>query len=126
MQMPILPRRSVIAMLGGAVAWPLTARAQRPQPVPLVGAIWAGGNASAPIIVRVREAFQRGLREDGYVEGRNITIEHRYGASPSEFHKAAEELVQLDPRRDRGRQHPRCSRRKASDQRDPDSRREYG
>jgi NAD(P)-dependent dehydrogenase (short-subunit alcohol dehydrogenase family) len=55
-------RRGFVAMLGGAVAWPLTARAQRPQrPVPLVGAIWAGGNASAPINVRVREAFQRAL-----------------------------------------------------------------
>jgi putative ABC transport system substrate-binding protein len=65
--------------------------------MPLVGAIWAGGNASAPIIVRVREAFQRGLREDGYAEGRNIIIEHRYGASPNEYHQAAEELVQLHP-----------------------------
>jgi putative ABC transport system substrate-binding protein len=92
-------RRLFIKFLGGAAAvWPLPARAQQPyRPVPLVGAIWGGGNASAPIIVHLREAFQRGLREDGYVEGRNITIEHRYGASPNEFHKAAEELVQLDP-----------------------------
>jgi putative ABC transport system substrate-binding protein len=52
---------------------------------------------SAPIIVRAREALQRGLREESYVEGRNITIEHIYGLSPDEFRKVAEKLVQLDP-----------------------------
>jgi putative ABC transport system substrate-binding protein len=92
-------RRQFVPLLGGAATvWPVAAPAQEPRrPVPLVGAIWAGGTASAPIIVRVREAFQRGLAEDGYVEGRNIAIEHRYGASPNEFRKAAEELVKLGP-----------------------------
>jgi putative ABC transport system substrate-binding protein len=94
---PSLRRREFVALLSGAFAWPLAARAQRSQrPVPMVGAIWTG-NASAPITMRIREAFQRGLRDEGYVEGRNITIEYRYGeGSPSEFRKAIEELVRLD------------------------------
>jgi putative ABC transport system substrate-binding protein len=90
-------RREFITLVGGAaIMWPLAARAQRSQrTVPLLGAIWPG-NASAPISLRIREAFQRGLREDGYVEGQNIAIEHRFGEGLDEFRKAADELVHLD------------------------------
>jgi putative tryptophan/tyrosine transport system substrate-binding protein len=90
-------RRAFLVLVGGAmVAAPLAARAQRPQrSMPLVGAIWPG-EPSAPISVRVREAFLRGLREDGYVEGQNIVIEHRYGVGPDGMDKATADLMRLN------------------------------
>jgi putative tryptophan/tyrosine transport system substrate-binding protein len=90
-------RREFITLVGGAaIMWPLVANAKRSQgTLPLVGAIWPG-NASAPISLRIREAFQQGLREDGYVEGKNFAIEHRYGEGLDEFREAADELVHLD------------------------------
>src|SRR5262249_4591871 len=68
-------RRKFLAMLGGAVAgWPVVARAQQPGKTPRVGYIRAG----TPNNDQVREEFVRGMRDLGYVEGRNITYEFRY------------------------------------------------
>src|SRR6266480_1373842 len=69
-----MKRRAFITLLGGAgVAWPLAARAQAGK-IPRVGYIRAG----TPNNDQVREEFVRGMRDLGYVEGRNITYEFRY------------------------------------------------
>jgi putative tryptophan/tyrosine transport system substrate-binding protein len=52
------------------------AEAQQPTRIPRIGFVTSGGNPSSPGL-RV-EAFQRGLREFGYVEGKNILVEYRY------------------------------------------------
>ena len=70
-------RRKFIALLGGAAAWPLSSRAQQqPTHVPKVGWIFPGASAGHPTELA---GFKEGLRELGYVEGRNIVVEYRFG-----------------------------------------------
>jgi putative tryptophan/tyrosine transport system substrate-binding protein len=72
-------RREFIAGLGGAVTWPLTARAQQ-RALPVVGYI--GGNDVSVRAFNV--AFLKGLGEAGYVEGRNVAIEYRWVEADNE------------------------------------------
>jgi putative ABC transport system substrate-binding protein len=67
-------RRSFITMVGGAVAWPLAARAQQPT-MPVVGLLSSGTQA---VHGEFMVAFRRGLADTGYVEGKNITIASRF------------------------------------------------
>ncbi|HKF12760.1 MAG TPA: ABC transporter substrate-binding protein [Xanthobacteraceae bacterium] len=67
-------RRDLITLLGGAAAWPFAVRAQQPGKTPRVGYIRAGTPRSNPF----REEFVRGMRDLGYVEGRNIAYEFRH------------------------------------------------
>jgi putative ABC transport system substrate-binding protein len=68
-------RREFISVLGGAAAaWPLAARAQQAGKTPRVGYIRAGTPDNDPY----REAFVRGMRDLGYVEGHNVTYEFRH------------------------------------------------
>jgi putative ABC transport system substrate-binding protein len=69
-----MKRREFVMLLAGATAWPLAARAQ-PSGSPVIGYL---GSGLAEDQVSLVEATRRGLKEAGYVEGRNLAIEYRW------------------------------------------------
>jgi putative tryptophan/tyrosine transport system substrate-binding protein len=64
-------RREIIGFLGGAAAWPLTAQAQQPA-LALVGLL-----SSVHLDDRQVGAIRQGLKDGGYIEGRNVAIKYR-------------------------------------------------
>jgi putative tryptophan/tyrosine transport system substrate-binding protein len=87
-------RREFIALLGGAAAaWPLAARAQQPAKVPTIGLLVPGTPSTHG---QWFAALVRRLRELGWIEGGNITIEYRWAAGSSErFAEIAAEFLRL-------------------------------
>jgi ABC-type uncharacterized transport system substrate-binding protein len=82
-------RRRFITLLGGAATWPLVARAQQ-SAVPVVG--WLA--AISPRAAVYLPNFKEGLKDLGYVEGQNVTIEYQWAEGHMEWLPAlARELV---------------------------------
>jgi putative ABC transport system substrate-binding protein len=89
----MMRRRDFITLLGGAAAaWPFAARAQQPA-TPVIG--FLSGRAPSESADAI-DAFRRGLRESGFVEGQNLAIAFRWAEGRSERLAAlAAELVEL-------------------------------
>ena len=92
-----MQRREFIKLIGGAVAWPHTARAQQPERVRRVGVL-ISSTEDDPQVRRQTAAFQQGLLELGWMEGRNVHIDFRFlGDEPNRLKTYAAELVALKP-----------------------------
>jgi putative ABC transport system substrate-binding protein len=86
-------RREFISLLGGAVAWPLAARAQQPGKVWRIGFLYAVSRSAASATYA---AFVQGMGELGYVEGKDFVIEWRSVEGKYErIPEIAKELVGL-------------------------------
>ena len=90
-RLPEMPRRTFMALVsGGLLAAPLAAEAQPAAKIARIGYL-AANLAAAP---RLEEALRQGLRDLGYVEGRNIVIEYRDAeGKPERLPALAAELV---------------------------------
>src|SRR5829696_9249528 len=91
----LMRRRQVIAGLGAAAQMGLVKLAGAQAPA---GKRWRLGYLAPGNIPHLLEAFKNGLRDLGYLEGQNLTIEYRFGEGrPEIFDKLAANLVQLAP-----------------------------
>jgi ABC-type uncharacterized transport system substrate-binding protein len=92
----MIRRREFITLLGGAAAWPLTARAQQPA-ITMIGFL---SSAKAATFTPYLAGFRSGLQDTGYVEGRNLAIEYRwaegdYGRLPEQAADLARQQVAI-------------------------------
>jgi putative tryptophan/tyrosine transport system substrate-binding protein len=93
-----MKRRQFIQLVGGAAAaWPFSVQAQQSSSkIPVVGVLWHAGSAEQ------EEAYLsvlvKALNDLGYVDGRNIHLDHRFPAeNPEQFRTLAQELVNEKP-----------------------------
>ena len=86
-------RREFLKVIGGvAASWPLAARAQKTARVPRVGVLWHASSAEDE--GSNYRALVKGFVDLGYVEGRNIVLEHRFpNELPAQFRSMAAELA---------------------------------
>jgi putative tryptophan/tyrosine transport system substrate-binding protein len=90
-------RREFVALLGGAAAWPLAARAQQSERMRRVGVLM---NLSEDDLEaqRLVTAFREGLAQLGWVDGRNLRMDYRWGSGDiGRIRAFAKELVDLSP-----------------------------
>src|SRR6478736_4921090 len=91
-------RRDFISLLGGAaVAWPIAARAQQRERMRRIGLL-INLAADDPESQARRAAFQQGLQQLGWIDGRNVRIIARWGAGDADqIRSSAAELVVTAP-----------------------------
>ena len=90
-------RRDFIGALGGAVTWPLAARAQQGERVRRIGLLTPLVADDPEVQVRIA-AFLQGLQQLGWTVGRNVQIDYRWGAGDVEtIRKYSAELATLGP-----------------------------
>ena len=90
-------RRQFLALSGAAAAWPIAAHAQSASKVRRIGFL-RPGLARAESYRALLEAFRQGLRENGWVEGQNVSVEYRFAeGNVNRLPVLAAELVKLQP-----------------------------
>jgi putative ABC transport system substrate-binding protein len=92
-------RRDFITLLGGAAAaWPFAAHTQEAQRIRRVGIISSIGESDLDTLAP-HEAFRRSLQQLGWIEGRNVRFDSRFGTAvnPDLVRKSAAELLALSP-----------------------------
>ena len=94
--MPNMRRRDFITLLGVAASWPCMAAAQGAKKRPLIGMLGQGTPAQFKGL-QLRQYFFDGMREFGFVEGRDFDIVGRLAESTSDLPRAAKDLVRKPP-----------------------------
>jgi hypothetical protein len=90
-------RREFITLVGGAMAWPLAARAQQGERMRRIGVLMSLAETDPEAQARVA-AFRKGLQTLGWAEGRNVRIDIRWAASDAALmQRFAKELIALQP-----------------------------
>jgi putative ABC transport system substrate-binding protein len=89
-------RRQLLALLGGAAAWPLAARGQQGERMRRIGVLMSV--ADGPVGQARLSAFLKGLEQLGWIDGRNVQVDRRWVAGdPERARTHAAELVALGP-----------------------------
>jgi putative ABC transport system substrate-binding protein len=90
-------RRDFITLLGGAAAWPLAARAQQGERVRHVGVLSISGSGEIGPVTVIR-LLRDELEKLGWIEGRNLRLDFRFGSGDAiQTGALAADLVQLVP-----------------------------
>ncbi len=90
-------RREFITILGGAAAWPLTARAQQPERMRRIGVLFGAGADDGDIQAR-HAAFLQALQQLGWTDNGNVRIDTRFGAgNANNIRRYSAELATLAP-----------------------------
>jgi putative tryptophan/tyrosine transport system substrate-binding protein len=90
-------RRECLGAIGSAVVWPLAARSQQPERMRRIGALMSTAAEDPEGQARIA-AFQQGLQQLGWTEGRNMRIDLRWGAGDADRNRRyAAELIALAP-----------------------------
>ena len=92
-----MQRRQFVALLGGAVTWPLAARAQQDQRVRRIGVLSPLAEDDPESLAR-RPAFEQALKALGWTNGTNLRIDYRWAATDAErIRKLVAEIIALEP-----------------------------
>jgi putative ABC transport system substrate-binding protein len=92
-----MQRREFITLVGGAATWPLAARAQHTDRVRRVSMLLGLTENDSEAINRVK-AFRLGMRDLGWIEGRNLQIEYRFaGTNLESINRNVAEMLRLAP-----------------------------
>ena len=97
-----MQRRDFLGILGGAAAaWPLGVRAQQPEQMRHIGVlVGLASSANDPIADGFLRPFRDAMLQAGWIEGKNIRIDYRFGGALADLAKtnaSAAELVALQP-----------------------------
>jgi putative ABC transport system substrate-binding protein len=88
-----MKRREFITLIGFVAGWPIAAKAQQVKKVPRIGVLWHAGSADEEEVYL--SALRKAFSDLGYVEGKNVELEHRFPAEqPERFRSFAQELVE--------------------------------
>lgn len=78
-----MKRREFITLIGAAAAWPCAARAQQPAGMRRIGVLTAFADNDAEAQANIT-AFRQSLEKVGWIEGRNLAIDYRWGDADPE------------------------------------------